>query len=190
VVFLDKINLCWNLIQGKCLTHTWHVFQCSFNNCLMILNIHLLWFLHVAWVYVSQTWCYIIIEFQCNWVGARNDWRCFKSKKNFATQACEVATFCRSGIGIEFFEQIKIHYSNIINPIMTQVWLYDVAISKVDAKDKCQRLKVLNGNKTMKEENHFSLGPVKINDALDHTHHHIQLCSCPPRWRRMVFGPS
>jgi hypothetical protein len=26
-----------------------------------------------------------------------------KERKNFATKACEIATFCRFGIGIEFF---------------------------------------------------------------------------------------
>jgi hypothetical protein len=45
--------------------------------------------------------------------------------------------------------------------------LYNVAISKTDAKEKCQWLKIWNGNKNMKEENHFPIGPFKGNDALD-----------------------
>lgn len=113
-----------------------------------------------------------------------------KAKKTLQHELVKLLPFVNLELGLKFFEQIKIHYSNIINPKMTQVQLYDVAISKVDAKDKCQWLEVLNGNKTMKEENHFSLGPLKSNDALDHTHHHIKLCSCPPRWKRIVFGPS
>jgi hypothetical protein len=38
---------------------------------------------------------------------------------------------------------------------------------EVDAKKKCQWLKIWNGNKNMKEENHFPIGPFKGNDALD-----------------------
>jgi hypothetical protein len=45
--------------------------------------------------------------------------------------------------------------------------LYNVTIQKVDAKKKCKWLKIWNGNKTMKEENHFLLGPFKGNDVLD-----------------------
>ncbi len=45
--------------------------------------------------------------------------------------------------------------------------LYNVAISKVNAKDKCQWLKILNGNKTMKDKNYFPIGPFKGNDVLD-----------------------
>ncbi len=45
--------------------------------------------------------------------------------------------------------------------------MYNVAISKVDAKEKYQWLKIWNGNKTMKEENHFPMGLFKDNGALD-----------------------
>jgi hypothetical protein len=50
---------------------------------------------------------------------------------------------------------------------MTQDQLYNVTISKVGAKEKCQWLKIWNGKKTMKEENHLTLSPFKGNDVLD-----------------------
>jgi hypothetical protein len=70
-------------------------------------------------------------------------------------------------LGREFLQQIKIHYSNNVDLEMTQDWLYNVAISKAHAKEKCQWLKIWNGNKNMKEENHFPIGPFKGNDAFD-----------------------
>ncbi len=62
---------------------------------------------------------------------------------------------------------IKIHYFKIFDLEMAQDQLYNVTISKVDAKEKCQWLKIWNGKKTMKEENHLTLGPFKGNDVLD-----------------------
>ncbi len=50
---------------------------------------------------------------------------------------------------------------------MTQDQLYNVAISKADAKEKCQWLKIWNDNKNMKKENPFPIIPLKGNDDLD-----------------------
>jgi hypothetical protein len=47
---------------------------------------------------------------------------------------------------------------------MTQDQLYNVAISKADAKEKCQWLKIWNDNKNMKKENPFATIPLKGND--------------------------
>lgn len=70
-------------------------------------------------------------------------------------------------LGPEFLQQIKIHYSNNVDPKMTQDQLYNVAISKADAKEKCQWLKIWNDNKNMKKENPFPIIPLKGNDDLD-----------------------
>jgi hypothetical protein len=40
---------------------------------------------------------------------------------------------------------------------MTSNQLYNVAISKVNAKENCEWFKIWNGNKTMKEKNIFLL---------------------------------
>jgi hypothetical protein len=45
-------------------------------------------------------------------------------------------------LGPKFLQQIKIHYSKNVDPKMTQDQLYNVAISKIDAKEKCQWLKI------------------------------------------------
>ncbi len=55
-------------------------------------------------------------------------------------------------LGPKFFQEIKIHYSKNVDLEMIQDQLNNVAISKVDAKEKCQWFKIWNGNKYLKEE--------------------------------------
>jgi hypothetical protein len=45
-------------------------------------------------------------------------------------------------LGPKFLQQIKIHYSKDVDLEMTQDRLYNVAISKIDDKEKYQFLKI------------------------------------------------
>ncbi len=44
-----------------------------------------------------------------------------KAKKTLQHELVKLLPFVNLELGLKFFEQIKIHYSNIINPKMTQV---------------------------------------------------------------------